>query len=233
MTYRKQRQAPWHCLTLSETQDQLDSEESGLSEEESTRRLSEYGPNQLPQKPPVPLFTIALRQFQSPLIYVLALAAIVSLAIGDAEDAAFISSVLVLNAVIGGYQEWKAEKSSHALRQLLQFRAYVHRDGEICEINAEEVVPGDVVWLESGNRMPADIRLFSAHGFEVDESLLTGESLPVLKDPAWSGTEKTPVADRKNMAYAGSIVTRGRARGTRCCHWHCDQRGAVGARRSW
>jgi magnesium-transporting ATPase (P-type) len=134
-------------------------------------------------------------------------------AIGDVKDAAFIAGVLVLNALIGAYQEWRADQSSQALQQLLQIRAAVHRDGDVCELNAEELVPGDVVWLESGNRVPADIRLLSAHSLEVDESLLTGESLPVLKNPAWMGVEATPVADRLNMSYAGSIVARGRAKG--------------------
>lgn len=119
--------------------------------------------------------------------------------------------VLVCNATIGSYQEWRAERSSLALRKLLQIRATVQRNGEIIEIDAEEVVPGDVVWLETGNRVPADIRLMSDNGLEIDESLLTGESLTVHKVPSWTGDESVPLADRRNMAYAGSIVTRGRA----------------------
>ncbi len=213
MSQRDQPIAAWHSLGLGDVCKRLDASEHGLSEDEANVRLSGYGPNKLPQKPPAAFWQIALRQFTGPLIYILALAAVVSMAIGDVKDAAFIAGVLVLNAVIGAYQEWKAEQSSHALRKLLQIRASVHRDGEVREINAEEVVPGDVVWLESGNRVPADIRLLSTHGLEVDESLLTGESLPVLKDPAWSGAESTPAADRRNMSYAGSIVTRGRAKG--------------------
>ncbi len=210
---RNQTIAPWHTLNVAELAGRLAASEQGLSQDEAAARLHEYGPNKLPQRPPSPAWVIFLRQFRSPLIYILALAAVVSLLISDVKDAAFIAGVLVLNAVIGAYQEWRAEQSSHALRKLLQIRASVQRDGDVREVNAEEVVPGDVVWLESGNRVPADIRLLSAHGMEVDESLLTGESLPVLKDPAWSGDEATPVADRRNMAYAGSIATRGRAKG--------------------
>ncbi len=115
--------------------------------------------------------------------------------------------------LIGGYQEWRAEKSTQALQQLLQIRAAVMRDGEVCEMEAENVVPGDTVWLESGNRVPADLRLVSAHGLEIDESLLTGESLAVSKDPTWTGDAPTPVGDRRNMTFAGSIVVRGRAQG--------------------
>jgi len=129
------------------------------------------------------------------------------------KDAGFIAAVLIINAIIGSYQEWKAEQSSHALRKLLQIRAAVQRDGEVRDISAEEVVPGDIVWLESGNRVPADLRLLTAHGLEIDESLLTGESLPVTKDPAWEGPQDASVGDRANMAFAGSIVTRGRAKG--------------------
>lgn len=213
MNRRQPAAAAWHSLGLADVCQQLDASEHGFGEDEANARLGEYGPNKLPQKPPTALWQIVLRQFTSPLIYILALAAVVSVAIGDTKDAAFIAGVLVLNAVIGAYQEWKAEQSSQALRKLLQIRASVHRDGEVREINAEDVVPGDVVWLESGNRVPADIRLLTAHGLEADESLLTGESLPVLKDPAWSGAESTPVADRQNMSYAGSIVARGRAKG--------------------
>ncbi len=207
MTQRKQAQAAWHFLALSDLTERLETTEHGLSDAEAAARLGEYGPNKLPQKPPAAMWQIVLRQFRSPLIYILALAAVVSVAIGDVKDAGFIAGVLVLNAIIGAYQEWKAEQSSHALRKLLQIRASVHREGDVREVNAEEVVPGDVVWLESGNRVPADIRLLSAHGLEIDESLLTGESLPVLKAPAWVGVESTPVADRLNMSYAGSIVT--------------------------
>jgi magnesium-transporting ATPase (P-type) len=101
----------------------------------------------------------------------------------------------------------------HALKKLLRIHALIQRDGEVREVDAQEVVPGDVVWLESGNRVPADMRLVGTQGLEIDESLLTGESLAVSKDPAWTGVEATAVADRNNMAFAGSIVTRGRGKG--------------------
>lgn len=198
---------------MGEVADKLGATESGLSVDAAAERLAEFGLNKLPQSPPTPLWVIVLRQFRNPLIYILVLAAVVSIAIGDVKDAAFIVGVLMLNAVIGAYQEWKAEQSSHALRKLLQIRASVFRDGEVSDIDAEEVVPGDVVWLESGNRVPADLRLLATHGLEADESLLTGESQPVVKDPGWLGKKTTPTADCLNMAYAGSIITHGRAKG--------------------
>ncbi|MFI4874066.1 MAG: cation-translocating P-type ATPase [Blastopirellula sp. JB062] len=209
---KKQPQAAWHALPLAELLQRLHSTEQGLSTAESRSRLAEYGPNRLPEQAPPTVWQIAARQFLSPLIYILLIAAVVSVFVGDYKDAGFIAAVLLINAVIGGYQEWRAEKSSHALRKLLQIRASVQREGKIEEISAEDVAPGDIVWLESGNRIPADIRLLSAHGLEIDESLLTGESVPVAKDPTWQGPENAPLGDRANMGFAGSIVTRGRSK---------------------
>ncbi|MGB2985760.1 MAG: HAD-IC family P-type ATPase [Phycisphaerae bacterium] len=203
----------WHAFDAAQTHQALSAAETGLSSEEAEARLKKHGPNRLPEQPAPTLWGILLRQFHSPLIYILGIAAVVSIAIGDVKDAGFIAAVLVLNAVIGGYQEWRAEKSSRALQKFLKIRASVVRDGEVREIEAEQVVPGDLVWVESGNRVPADLRLVSTHGLEVNESLLTGESLAVFKDPAWAGEASTPLADRRNMAYAGSVVVRGRGRG--------------------
>jgi len=204
---------PWHSVELSSLHETLDATVDGLSDAEAESRLRQYGPNKLSEQPPPTLWRIVLRQFYNPLIYILLIAAAVSVAIGDLKDAGFIAAVLAVNAVIGSYQEWKAEQSSHALRKLLQIRASVLRNGELREISAEEVVVGDIVWLESGNRVPADLRLLTAHGLEIDESLLTGESVPVTKDPAWTGPDHAPIGDRANMGFAGSIVTRGRSKG--------------------
>lgn len=203
----------WHAFELPEVCKRLSSDSTGLTSEEARSRLEQYGANKLPEQPPPALWLIVFRQFTSPLIYILVIAAIVSVFIGDLKDAGFIAVVLLINAVIGSYQEWKAEQSSHALKKLLQIRAAVQRDGNVTELLAEHIVPGDIVYLESGNRVPADIRLLSAHGLEIDESLLTGESIPVTKDPEWSGDTTAPAGDRANMTYAGSIVTRGRGKG--------------------
>jgi len=213
MNYQSQQILAWHALDLPSLEQTLGATPGDLSESEAAARLEKFGPNVLPHAPPPAWWQIVLRQFRSPLIYILGVAAVVSVAIGEPVDAAFIAAVLGLNALIGGYQEWRAEKSTQALQQLLQIRAAVVRDGEVRETEAENVVPGDTVWLESGNRVPADLRLVSAHGIEIDESLLTGESLAVSKDPTWSGDAPTPIGDRRNMAFAGSIVVRGRAQG--------------------
>lgn len=210
---KKQEQHPWHTLDIRSICGLLQATDVGLSNSEASSRLAEYGPNTLPEQGATPVWLIVLRQFINPLIYILVIAAVVCLMIGEVKDAAFISAVLAINAVIGTYQEWRAEKSSHALKKLLRIRAHVVRDGEVREVGAEDVVPGDVVWLESGNRVPADVRLAGIQGLEIDESLLTGESLAVQKNAAWSGPETTPVADQRNTAFAGSVVTRGRGKG--------------------
>jgi magnesium-transporting ATPase (P-type) len=203
----------WQALDLPAVLARLAGRPGGLSAAEAAGRLQTHGPNRLPEEPPPSRWRILLRQFRSPLIYILLVAAAASLALGESLDAAFIAAALLLNALIGGYEEWRSEKSTRALQRLLRIHATVVRDGESLQVGAEEVVPGDLVLLEPGNRVPADIRLARAHGLEIDESLLTGESLPVAKDPGWIGAASIPLADHRNMAYAGSIVIRGRGRG--------------------
>ena len=212
-TATRQTMEAWHSLTLAEVFQQLDTTDAGLDVRQAQQRLAQFGPNQLPEQPPTTVVQIALRQFYSPLIYILILAAIVSLLLGDLKDAGFIVLVLGINAIVGGYQEWKAEQSSQSLKQLLKIRTTVLRDGEPQEVPAEEIVPGDIVWLESGNRISGDLRLVTSNGLEVDESLLTGESLPVAKNALWKGNQGAAIGDRLNMAYAGSTVTRGRGVG--------------------
>jgi len=213
MAETAQDQAPWHSWDEAQVFQKLKATPDGLSSEDAQQRLEEFGPNSLPEQQPPSLWQIVLRQFVSPLIYILVLAAIVSVAMGDVKDAIFIGVVLAINTVIGAYQEWKAEQSSQALRKMLQIRAAVSRDGEVRDLVAEEVVPGDLVWLESGNRVPADLRILVSQGLEIDESFLTGESLPSSKESGWKGAEDASVGDRANMAFAGSIITRGRGQG--------------------
>ena len=203
----------WHSMNLEAVFVDLNANPNGLTASEAKLRFEQVGANCLPRQSPSSRWQILLRQFRSPLIYILGLAACVSMAIGDLKDAGLIVAVLAINALIGSAQEWRAEQSSRGLQQLLKSRASVMRDGEVYELDAEEVVPGDVVWLESGNRVPADLRLIRTHNLEVDESLLTGESLTVLKHASWMGEEATPLADRLNMVYAGSMVVRGRGSG--------------------
>ncbi|HEU4428022.1 MAG TPA: HAD-IC family P-type ATPase, partial [Myxococcota bacterium] len=185
----------------------------GLSTPEAAARLARHGRNVLPHVAPPSLAAIFLRQFKSPLMYVLVAAALVSAALGAWSDASFISAAVLINAVIGTYQEHSAERTAEALRSLVSPRALVERDGVPREIDAAEIVPGDVVLLESGAKVPADLRLVEATGLSLDESLLTGESLPVRKDERRPSGRDTPLAERADMAFAGTMVRSGRARG--------------------
>lgn len=203
---------PWHTLPEAEALRAVASSETGLPAGEAAVRLQRVGSNELPRRQPPTLPQVVFRQFRSPLIYVLLVAAALSLFLGELSDAGFIGAVLLINALIGGYQEWRAERGSQALEHLLLTRAAVQRDGEVAEIDARELVPGDIVWLESGNRVPADLRLLRTHGLEIDESPLTGESLAVLKDAEWTGSADAPLADQLNMGFAGATVVRGRAK---------------------
>jgi len=203
----------FHASSVDEVLDALGTSCAGLSTDQARQRLAAVGPNVLPAGPALRLGIVILRQLRSPLIYVLLAAAVVSLALGHPSDAIFIGAVLLVNSAIGTWQEWTAERASGALKRLIELRATVIRAGEQYEVDSADVVPGDILVLESGQRVPADTRLTVTRGLEVDESQLTGESLAVSKDAAWTGDAATGLADRRNMVHAGSSVTRGRAHG--------------------
>ena len=206
------RATAWHALSAAEVAGRLDSPEGGLSGTEVARRREIFGENALPTKRPPAVIEIFLRQFASPLIYVLLAAGVVSVFFADAADAVFIFAVILLNAVIGTSQEVKAERGATALQQMLRIRARVRRDGREATVPAENLVPGDRAILESGDRVPADIRVTRAKSLSIDESLLTGESHAVGKNPD-AVDPSLPPADRLNMLYAGSTVMSGRAMG--------------------
>lgn len=205
-------QKNWHALPLEAVLDAVQATGAGLTAAEAEARLRRDGPNLLPRKLPPTFAHVFVHQFQSPLIYILLAASLVSLGLQEWTDAGFIFGVLLINATIGTWQEWKAERGMLALQKFLDSRAVAIRDGETVELPAEFLVAGDVVLLESGNRVPADVRLLSVSGLEIDESLLTGESTPVWKDAAWTGPDSASLGDRHNMGFAGSTVVRGRAR---------------------
>ncbi len=183
----------------------------GLGTGEANTRLAAQGPNRLHEQSRPPYGAIAARQIIDPLVALLVVAAVVSAALGETLEAAVIAVIVVLNAALGFYQEAAAERAITSLREGFPRYASVVRDGREQEIPAEELVTGDVVVLREGDAVPADARLLDARGVEVDESTLTGESLPVEKDTA-PLPEDTPLADRRSMVFAGTGMTRGRAR---------------------
>ena len=201
----------WHALTAEEALRSLATTRHGLGSAEAAARLERHGENRLPQREATPLWIVYLRQFKSPLVYLLLAATVVSLAVGEWTDALFIFLVLQSNAVIGGFQEWKAEHSAAALDRMLLATAVVLRDGQARRLDTAGLVPGDVVRLESGARVPADLRLLGQQDLQVDESLLTGESLPLPKDASAVLHEAAPMAERRNLLFAGTTVLVGRA----------------------
>src|SRR5512139_3655786 len=205
--------AAWHAMPVPQVLSRLASDASGLRQGEAEQRLERFGPNRIPEPGRATPLLVFLRQFTSPLIYLLLVAAVLSLLIGDLRDALFIFGVLVLNALVGGFQEWRADTSARALRSMIPHLARVRRSGLAREVPSEAVVPGDVVELESGMRVAADLRLLDSHGLMLDEGPLTGESLPVAKDAAASTAADAGLADRATMAHAGTTVAAGRASG--------------------
>jgi Ca2+-transporting ATPase len=203
----------WHAMPVDEVFRQLGAGEVGLDEQEAEARRAVFGPNSLPAARRPSLVITYLRQFKSPLIYLLLAAAVISLAIGDWTDAAFIFVVLQVNAVIGAAQEWKAASSAAALDTLVQKLAVVRRNGRRRQIDARELVPGDFVELGAGALVPADVRLVTERDMQVDESLLTGESLPVEKNAFAEIPDNAPLGDRFTLVHAGTVVLAGRGTG--------------------
>jgi magnesium-transporting ATPase (P-type) len=203
----------WHALEREEIARRLGVSLTGLDDGEAAARLARFGPNRIEPPAPTPVWEILFRQFRSPLIYVLLAAGAVALLLGEIADALFIVAVLLLNALIGFMNEFRADREVHSLKTLVTSRARVHRDGRVLDVEVECVVPGDLLLLESGVRVGADVRLVEEHGLRLDESLLSGESLPVQKQASLVVPAETPVAERRNMAFAGSLAASGRGLG--------------------
>ncbi len=200
----------WHSLRSKEVLDALESNAmEGLSHNEAKERLKRFGTNTLPAPERRTLFSILLHQFLSPLIYLLLVAAGIAFFIGETRDAIVILVVVFLNAIIGSFQEGRAEQSLVELRKLSKLKAHVIRGGQEQLIEAGDVVPGDILVLNSGDAVAADARLVEASSIAVAEAALTGESLPVVKSVEQL-MEKTVLADRHNMIYAGTHITAGR-----------------------
>lgn len=203
----------YYAKDIKHVLDSLQTSQHGLDNDEAASRLIRYGENVLPKASHINIVYLFLKQFLDPLIYVLLAATIVSLFIGEYTDAGFIFFVLVVNAIIGLIQEYSAQRSAASLDVLVTNIAKVIRSGDTYEINSENLVPGDIVLLESGDMVPADLRLINQQELHVDESLLSGESLPVEKDASQLLNEDSLIQERINMTFSGTLVTNGRALG--------------------
>jgi Ca2+-transporting ATPase len=187
--------------------------DAGLSAADAQARLAEHGPNELREKPPTPFWKLVLAQLNNFVVILLVVAAIISALLGDAIEAIVIMAIVVLNAVLGVVQESRAEKALAALKKMAAPEAETVRDGHRVRVSSRELVPGDVVLLEAGNYVPADLRLIESVNLKIDEASLTGESVAVEKQAADTMKPDVPLSDRRNAAYMGTLVTYGRGKG--------------------
>ena len=203
---------PCHTLTVAESFARLKSETRGLSSEEAARRLEEFGPNELQAAGRVSAWAILLEQLKNVLIVILLLATALSAFLGHGVEAIAITVIVLFAVVLGFVQEYRAERAIEALREMAAPTATVLRDGRERRLPARELVPGDLILLATGDKVPADVRLVEAVNLQAVEAALTGESAPVEKHTGALEDERLPTGDRKNMAYAGTAVTYGRGR---------------------
>ncbi|RKX61615.1 MAG: ATPase P, partial [Thermodesulfobacteriota bacterium] len=190
----------WYSLSPPEVLKRLKTNIQGLTQEEAQKRLVQYGENKLEEKKPVTPWQIFFNQFKSVLIAILLIASIASFAIGEVTDAFTILAIVILNAILGFTQEFKAEKALEALKKMLALKAKVIRAGVPVSIDTRFIVPGDIVVLEIGEKVPADLYLLKVESLQIDESVLTGESVPVSKETGVL-PQGTSLAEQKNMAF--------------------------------
>jgi len=203
----------YYNRSVNEIFKELQTNECGLSQENVKKRLDEFGFNTIKIEKETSLWVIILRQFTDPLIYILLIAAVITLIIQEYINTTVIIATILFNAVIGFFQEYSAEKATQAIKKLAAPKAFVIRDCQEEKVDALEIVPGDIVALSAGNKVPADIRLFEINELEIDESMLTGESIPVEKQVYTIDKNNILVVDQVNMAFMGSVVTQGKGKG--------------------
>ncbi len=202
--------AEWHSLDTDLVLERLGSRREGLSEAEAAARLAEHGPNRLVERRRRSPLLAFLEQFTEVMVIVLIVAAVISLFIGETVDAIMILVIVILNAILGFSQEYRAERAMAALRRLAIPTVKVRRDGQVVEAASEALVPGDVIVLDAGMRVPADGRLLESANLRIEEAALTGESVPVEKIRGAIAGDGVALGDRRNMAYLGTTVTYGR-----------------------
>ena len=203
---KKDAQVAWHALNAEGAMAQLQSSETGLSSDEVARRMQQYGPNELREKPRPTFFQLVFAQLNNFIVILLIAASVISALLGDWLEAGVIMLIVVLNAILGVVQESRAEEALAALKKMAAPESQVLRDGKRVSVPAGELVPGDVVYLEAGNFVPADMRLVEAVNLRVEEAALTGESVPVQKNAALLLSEDASLGDRKNMIFMGTVI---------------------------
>jgi len=199
----------WYQKSAQEVLSEWKVTQEGLDYDDAARRLKTYGLNQLAKQKKESDLDIFVRQFKSPLIYILIFAAILVVILGKGVDALVILAVITINAVVGAIQEGKAKNSLERLRSLIRHKALVRRDGKELLVSSDEVVPGDILIIKEGDRVTADARIFESQSLKVDESILTGEAYSVSKNPATIGKKNLVIGDQKNMVFAGTNAVSG------------------------
>ena len=213
MAQEEMNEQEWHALKAEEVLKHLEVQNEGLSSEEVEKRLQHYGPNQLKESPRPGFLSLLWAQLNNFVVILLIVASVISALLGDYVEAAAIMAIVVLNSVLGIVQEQRAEQALAALKKLAAPDAQVLRDGVRSSVPAYNLVPGDIVFLEAGNFIPADLRLLESVNLRVEEASLTGESLAVQKNAATVLEKNVPLGDRKNTAFMGTLVNYGRGRG--------------------
>src|SRR5215510_1169237 len=213
MAHESEMQQEWHALETKTVLNHLRVQSKGLTTTEAKQRLEQYGPNQLKEAPRPTFLQMLWEQLNNFVVILLIVASVISALLGDYVEAAAIMAIVILNAVLGIVQERRAEEALAALKKLAAPDAQVVRDGRRISVPAYELVPGDIVFLQAGNFIPADVRLLEAVNLRVEEASLTGESLPVQKNAATVLDKNVPLGDRKNTAFIVTVVFYGRGRG--------------------
>jgi P-type Ca2+ transporter type 2C len=203
----------WHVIGIDKVLEELQSRPEGLPATEAASRLQQHGPNELQEKKKRPVWMMFLLQFKDFMILILLAAAIVSAVVGDLKDMIVIMVIVIINAVVGFLQEYRAEKAIDALKKMAATNARVKRDETIHKVPAAELVPGDIVLMEAGDMVPADLRIIKSYGLKIEEASLTGESNAIEKITDPVKDEKVPLGDRVNMTYKSTLVTYGRGEG--------------------
>jgi Ca2+-transporting ATPase len=205
--------AAWHTLNRQQVEEQLQTSAGGLTDDVARSRLAAYGPNELQAGQKVSVLKILLAQFQNILLLILIIATVISAAMGHGTETIVIGIIVLFAVGLGFYQEFRAERAMEALQQMAAPQATVIRGGKESHVPARDLVPGDLVLLKAGDKVPADCRLVEVVNLQAEEAALTGESVPSEKQAERLGDENLPVGDRKNIAYSGTAATYGRGRG--------------------
>ena len=202
----------WYSKKIDSVYNELNTSTNGLSQKEAESRVQKYGKNELPKKKKDSIFKIILGEFMDPIVILMLVAMAASLVVGEVVDAIAILFIVMVDIIMGAYQENKANNTADALSNLVRVKSRVLRDGKQVSIDSSEITVGDIVLLESGDKISADLRVIESHNFMIDEAILTGESVQVNKIPDTLEAKELSLSEQTNMLFSGTTVVTGRAK---------------------